>query len=122
MTYVNSSFFAVLLLPVLLQRLLGSNGIWRHLIRQRRKHAKYAPLAEDERNPVVKTDSEDGRLADSDHFDDEPNSNILTDNTRVPESMGMEAVEERLSIRETAHLSLEFSILWVNSRYKAFDK
>ncbi|KAL8914244.1 MAG: hypothetical protein Q9171_001115 [Xanthocarpia ochracea] len=116
-TYVNSSFFAVLLLPVLIQRLLSSNGIWRHLIRQRRKHTKYAPLAEDEQNPVVKTDSEDGRIADSDHFDDEPNSHSLTDNTRVPESMGMEAVEERLSIRETAHLSLEFSILWFVANY-----
>ena len=71
---------------------------------------------------MVKKDSEDDRIADSDHFDDEPNSNSLTDNTRVPESMGMEAVEERLSIRETAHLSLEFSILWVNSRYEVSNE
>lgn len=113
MTYINSSFFAVLLLPVLLQRLLGPNGLWRHPIRHRSKDTKYALLAEEERNTVVETHSEDGRLADSGNLNDGSVSDHLRGGTGLPEGPAMENVEDKLSIRDTAWLSFEFSILWV---------
>ncbi|CAO1599135.1 hypothetical protein XANCAGTX0491_002878 [Xanthoria calcicola] len=116
-TYINSSFFAVLLLPVLLQRLLGPNGLWRHLIRHRSKDTKYALLAEDERNTVVKTHSEDDRLADSGNLNDGSVSDHMRGGTGLPEGPGMENVEDKLSICDTAWLSFEFSILWFLANY-----
>ncbi|KAL8760216.1 MAG: hypothetical protein Q9199_000239 [Rusavskia elegans] len=113
MTYINSSFFAVLLLPVLLQRLLGPNGLWRHLLRQRRKDTKYALLAEDEHNAVIKTHSEDGCVADSGDVNDAAVSDHTRGSTGLPVGAGIETVEDRLGIRDTAWLSFEFSILWV---------
>lgn len=113
MTYINSSFFAVLLLPVLLQRLLGPDGLWRHLIRQRRKDTKYALLAEDEHNTVIKTHSEDGCIADSGDVNDNANSDHIRESTGLPVGASIETVEDRLSIRDTSWLSFEFSILWV---------
>ncbi|CAL8574547.1 hypothetical protein XPA_000503 [Xanthoria parietina] len=120
-TYINSSFFAVLLLPVLLQRLLGPNSLWRHLIRHRSKDTKYALLAEDERNTVVKTHSEDGRLADSGNLNDGSVSDHMRGGIGLPEGPGIENVEEKLSIRDTAWLSFEFSILWFLVRIEALQ-
>ncbi|KAL8785506.1 MAG: hypothetical protein Q9213_003332 [Squamulea squamosa] len=116
-TYVNSSFFAILLVPVLLQRLLSSNGIWRHLLRQRQKDTKYALLAEDERNTLVKVDSKDARVADGDYVNEGPDANHPTENTGTSEGVVTAAIAERLTIRDTAWLSLEFSMLWFVANY-----
>ncbi|KAL8735962.1 MAG: hypothetical protein Q9166_000524 [cf. Caloplaca sp. 2 TL-2023] len=116
-TYVNSSFFAVLLLPVLLQRLLDSNGIWRNYIRQRRKGTKYALLAEDERNTLVKTDNEDAAAENTGHIDGGSEPHIFMDGIRTSQSVETKVVEDRLTIRDTARLSLEFSILWFVANY-----
>ncbi|KAL8999334.1 MAG: hypothetical protein Q9169_001760 [Polycauliona sp. 2 TL-2023] len=118
-TYVNSSFFAVLLLPVLLQRLVDSTGLWRHVFQQRRKDTKYALLAEDERNLVVKSDGEDGRIADGGDTNDGSGPDNPGGSTGLTEATGTEAVVGRLSIRDTAWLSFEFSILWFLANYLA---
>ncbi|KAL8658151.1 MAG: hypothetical protein Q9226_001234 [Calogaya cf. arnoldii] len=112
-TYINSSFFTALLLPVLLQRLLGPNGRWRHLVPRRQTDAKYALLAEDERITVVKTGGEEGRIADCGIVNDGSIPNNQKETTGLPEGADVEAVEDRLSIRDTAWLSFEFSVLWV---------
>ncbi|KAL8768922.1 MAG: hypothetical protein Q9209_004977 [Squamulea sp. 1 TL-2023] len=116
-TYVNSSFFAILLVPVLLQRLLSSNGIRRHLLRQRQKDTKYVLLAEDERNTLVKTVSKDARVADGDYVNDGSNANYPTENTGTSKGVVLEAIVEKLTIRDTAWLSLEFSMLWFVANY-----
>ncbi|KAI4279294.1 MAG: hypothetical protein LQ337_000325 [Flavoplaca oasis] len=116
-TYVNSSFFAILLLPVLLQRLWPPGGLWRHLTRQRQKNTKYAPLAEDEQNIVIKPDGEDGYAADGGGTNDEFMPENMRGSTGFTQAAGIGASGDRLSIRDTAWLSFEFSILWFLANY-----
>ena len=113
MTYVNSSFFAILLLPVLLQRLLHPGRLWRYFARQRQKDTNYAPLAEDEGNTVIKSDGEDGYTAEGGDVNDASMPEPMRGSTGFTGAAGIEAPGDKLSIRDTAWLSFEFSILWV---------
>ncbi|KAL8675018.1 MAG: hypothetical protein Q9168_000613 [Polycauliona sp. 1 TL-2023] len=116
-TYINSSFFAVLLLPVLLQRLLGSNPLWRHLFQRPQQDTKYALLAEDERNIVVKPDGDGDRIADGADVTDGSGSNNPRRSMGLTEATGLEVAVDRLSVRDTAWLSFEFAILWFLANY-----
>lgn len=120
MTYVNSTFFTILLPPFLLQRLLDSNGTWRHLLRRRPTETKYALLVETESNTSTKVGGDDNSAVLDGHINDGPNTNDGTDNTGPIERAVVKAVEDRLTIRDTAWLSLEFSILWVRNKIRIY--
>ncbi|KAL8683770.1 MAG: hypothetical protein Q9186_000256 [Xanthomendoza sp. 1 TL-2023] len=116
-TYVNSTFFILLLLPVLLQRLLDAKGSWRHLIRKGHKETKYALLAEDEQNTSAKADSEGDPIVYNGHMNGGSSPNNGMASTGPTEGAAVKGAEDRLTIRDTAWLSLEFSILWFIANY-----
>lgn len=62
---------------------------------------------------MIKTHSEDGCVADSGDVNDAAVSDHTRGSTGLPVGAGIETVEDRLGIRDTAWLSFEFSILWV---------
>lgn len=109
-TYINSSFFSVLLLLVGARRLRASGGSIRGAIRGQGPATLYLPISEveDEQAPL-KPDNEEGNGTSS----QSPQNRLL-----IEEPLNMSGtidgtIEGRLDIRETAWLSFEFCILWV---------
>ena len=66
---------------------------------------------------MVKSDGEDGYTADGGGVNNESMPENMSGSTGFTQGVGIEAPEDRLSIRDTAWLSFEFSILWVCSRH-----
>ncbi|CAD6593779.1 MAG: hypothetical protein ASARMPREDX12_007631 [Alectoria sarmentosa] len=112
-TYVNSSFFSVLLLPVGAKRLWASGGSIKGAIRGHDRSIHYLPIVEEEQQVSVKPDDEGGVQEVS----RSPRSRLL-----IEEPSNSSAVEEnhsegRLNVRETLKLSFEFCILWFLANY-----
>ncbi|KAL8821291.1 MAG: hypothetical protein Q9223_000664 [Gallowayella weberi] len=116
-TYVNSTFFIIFLLPVLLKHLLDPHGSWRHFIRKGQKETKYALLVEDERNTSAKADSQGDPSVYNGQMDGGSSPNDGTDSTGPTERAAVKDIEDKLTIRDTARLSLEFSFLWFIANY-----
>lgn len=108
-TYVNSSFFSVLLILVGLKRLWASGGSISGAIRGESRSTLYSPIFEDEQEAFVKpVDEGDSRAENR-----SPRSRLLIEDP-VCGSIASEGTKEaRLNVRETAWLSFEFCILWV---------
>lgn len=106
MTYVNSCFFTPLLLPCFLKYFLETRGAWSNAFHKREETFEYAPLADGERNESSGAENgHDIYVFDGDNFKD----------TRSTENLDKIATESKITVRETAWLSFEFSFLWVSS-------
>lgn len=114
MTYVNSLFFAPLLLPYLVRYLLNSGGSWSVPFRKRKEPFKYAPVADDERNETQGSEDCNGSTVENGHIVDESDGNNLKD-TRSTGNVDKVPAEAKINVRKTASLSFEFSILWVRT-------
>ncbi|KAL8801376.1 MAG: hypothetical protein Q9182_004490 [Xanthomendoza sp. 2 TL-2023] len=116
-TYVNSTFFIIFLLPDLLKYLLDPHGSWRHLFRKGHKETKYALLVEDERNTAAKADSQGDPSGYNGQMDGGLSPNNGTDSTGPTDRAAVKGIGDKLTIRDTAWLSLEFSFLWFIANY-----
>src|SRR5687767_8894200 len=110
LVYVNSSLFAIALIPAFIKYLSrnGATGLKHDILRMVREHR-------DERK---------GSLSSGDHHG---NSRYTADRERLlvndEETAAGEigrAEHEKLNFRETMMLSLEFMVLWVLANYFAF--
>lgn len=114
-TYVNSSFFSVLLLLVAARRLWASGGSIQGALRGHDRSTHYLPVVEEEEEEqaFVKPDDEGGIQEAS----RSPRSRLLIE--EPSNSSGIEASpsEGRLNVRETLRLSFEFCILWFLANY-----
>ncbi len=108
-TYVNSSFFSVLLLLVGIRRLWASGGSIQGAIRGQVHLALYSPISEDEEQATLKPDSEEGTEA----LSRSPRTRLLIEEPLNTSGTADGTLERRLYVGETAKLSFEFCILWV---------
>lgn len=110
MTYVNSSFFSVLLLLVGLRRLWESGGSIQGAIRGGSQSTGYSPISVDDgEQTLLKPDNVEGNDASS----RSPRSRLLIEEPLSNSGTSEGTFERRISVRETAWLSFEFCILWV---------
>ncbi|KAL8722946.1 MAG: hypothetical protein Q9225_000638 [Loekoesia sp. 1 TL-2023] len=116
-TYVNSSFFASLLVPYLAKYLFKSGGIWQAAFHERNKSFQYALLADGEGNDTGSASGNNRLAVENGHIDNVSGSNSLKDSMTSTENVGVASTEDKLNIRETAWLSFEFSILWFVANY-----
>ncbi|KAL6721573.1 hypothetical protein ACLMJK_000677 [Lecanora helva] len=110
-TYVNSSFFSTLLILVFIKRLWASGGSMQEAVQGQDQSALYVPVPEEEREALVKSDDQGEARAEI----GSPRSRLLIEEPVSTSAVTEQAAETRLTIRETAWLSLEFCILWVNT-------
>ena len=87
-------------------------GSRRGAIKGQDEPADYEPLTEDEEHPLTKPYGEGTEI--SNHS---PQTRLLVDDSMTASGSVGSAVVERLSIRETAWLSLEFCLLWFLANY-----
>ena len=73
----------------------------------------YVPLVEDEERDVQKP----GNVVDADGNDQSSRSRLLVDDHMTTSQHPQQVHTERLSVRETAWLSLQFSVLWFLANY-----
>ncbi|KAL9606820.1 MAG: hypothetical protein Q9179_000028 [Wetmoreana sp. 5 TL-2023] len=112
-TYINSSFFAILLVPVLVKRAVFPDGIWRAVLQREKGGIKYTPLVEGEQATSFKGVNGDDGMINNGYINERPDPDVVDDGTRSPDSMSTMSPKDIMDVRETAWLSFEFSILWV---------
>lgn len=105
-TYINSSFFTLFLIPVIVRRLRASGGSLRGALRNEGAATDYAPIVEDEE--PGKPDEEIGP---------QQSHRLLVDDHLASSGPGKDITANRLSLRQTARLSFEFCILWFLANY-----
>lgn len=110
-TYVNSSFFSVLLILVGVKRLWASGGSIEGAIRGRGQSTLYAPIAEDEHESHAKPNDDEGMRGGN----RSPCSRLLIEEPMSGSRTTESTMEVTLSVREVAWLSFEFCILWVGN-------
>ncbi|KAI9655186.1 MAG: hypothetical protein M1829_000682 [Trizodia sp. TS-e1964] len=122
-TYINTTFFAVALIPVVLK--LGLQKGYRNLFTQlaadcRGQRSKYQALAGDDDNNLPKPTDEEER--DGDAGSSNLESQTLNGNTRGDRwarRVVLQQADAPLSYWETIKLSFEFCILWFVANYFA---
>ncbi|KAL2048100.1 hypothetical protein N7G274_000011 [Stereocaulon virgatum] len=113
-TYVNSSFFSILLLPIVAKSLWASRGSIRGAIRQQNQSTSYAPIIEDENQAFLKPNGEEGNTHPAGRS---PRHRLQIEEPMTKSATAEGHAEGRLSVRETAWLSFEFCILWFLANY-----
>ncbi|CAF9908521.1 hypothetical protein IMSHALPRED_006696 [Imshaugia aleurites] len=111
-TYVNSSFFSILLLQVAARRLWASNGSLQGAIRGHGS-THYVPMVEEEEQTFVQPDDEGGIQEAS----RSPHSRLLIEEPSNSPEVARSPPDGRLKVRETLKLSFEFCILWFLANY-----
>lgn len=113
-TYINTSFFSIFLLGILIRRLWGSHGSVRRVIRGGGRHGRSGSIVTQEHEaflkPTTSTDLLLGRSSLSNTPPEHHRGHTTALSDVVPSGAGA-----GLDVRETAKLSLEFCILWVRS-------
>ena len=114
-TYVNTSFFSVFLPLILARRLWNTNGSIMDVLYGKGEDTHYAPLTTAEHEAFLKPNSPHG----SRNTINTPQVLSEREGSTLPDEAIMhgktDSVGDKLSVRETAKLGLEFSILWVSS-------
>ena len=112
-TYVNTSFFSISLVVILVGRLYASNESITKTWRGKKESSGYTPITSEEEPAVLKPDEYDevlrGRISGS-------SRGLFGSQAAGSEALGParpEGTEGALDVRETAKLSLEFCMLWV---------
>ncbi|MCJ1453647.1 hypothetical protein MMC28_003994 [Mycoblastus sanguinarius] len=111
-TYVNSSFFSVLLIFVAVRRLWANDGSIRRALQENDRPTHYTPIVEEDEDPAFNKPNND-EVAQS--ASRSPNSQLLIEEPMA--DSGVYEGEGRLNLRETAKLSFEFCILWFLANY-----
>lgn len=117
MTYVNSTFFAVLLVPLLIRYIIASSGAWRSIFYKQERPVKYEPLAERDQDASGGHNSEAESALPNGHITDAPVPSRSSDASKPRGDLSVTSSNDRLDIRETAWLSFEFSMIWVRRLY-----
>lgn len=112
-TYVNSSFFSVLLLLVAGRRLWASGGSIKGAVRGQNRSTHYVPVVAEEEQASAKPDDQGGNREAS----RSPSSRLLIEEPSDSPGAKGSPVEGRLNVRETLKLSFEFCILWFLANY-----
>lgn len=108
-TYVNSSFFSLLLLLVAAKRLWATGGSIKGALRGHDRSTHYLPIVEEEEQAFIKPD-DDGGIQEASRS---PRSRLLIEEPSKSSGVEGSPSERRLNVRETLKLSFEFCILWV---------
>ena len=121
MTYINCSFFSVLLLPLAFRYVWQTVTSLDFVKRRTQKYGRYAPVSEDD--PQSQLDlAPPATLANEDHKCVEQ---LAVENSQ---DESMLRGDDPLTLKDTIRLSLEFSVLWVrllkhpNSDYVTDDQ
>ncbi|MCJ1241076.1 hypothetical protein MMC14_009080 [Varicellaria rhodocarpa] len=116
-TYINTSFFSVFLPLILAKRLWIANGSIADVLRGKGRNSNYTPLKTAEHEAFLKPNAlEESRVGtpilqtQSEHGD-----SISLDEATIQGRA--DSVEDKLDVRETARLGLEFSFLWFAANY-----
>ena len=108
-TYVNSSFFSILLLLVAVRRLCPSGAFAQRAICGHDRSVHYLPVVEEEEQVYIKHgDGETTQEASG-----SPRSPLLIEELSKSSRLEPSPPEGHLEVRETLKLSFEFCILWV---------
>ncbi|KAI9831332.1 MAG: hypothetical protein M1819_005106 [Sarea resinae] len=123
-TYINTAFFALSLIPIALRKMHQNHrsGIPFTFQSLLRSWPSGSPrrMSDEEQTSILKPDDED----EDEHGDEGTSSPLLREEPlggshhSYPER-GVAVADERLDIRETAKLSLEFCFLWFAANYFA---
>ncbi|KAF1346114.1 hypothetical protein BDV97DRAFT_359780 [Delphinella strobiligena] len=118
-TYVNTAFFILPLIPILVQRAYEDPSQLRSLTHSCRKRlARYTPLAQ----PDEARDDEEGFLKpDSPRLQRQSSNDYESETMQASQVLSMRSLKQAalppLTIRETSWLSLEFCLLWFMANY-----
>ena len=111
MTYVNSSFFAVFLIFVLIRDYWYTRRSASKAANALNPSAAYIPVDDSDQQNHLKADEED-------EVDNRSSrSRLLIDDSMTSLESAKPPSSDRLSVRETAWLSFEFCILWFLANY-----
>lgn len=113
MTYVNSSFFTLFLLFVALKRLWTSGGSIRGAFEGEAPPPAYVPIGAEEEQDLAKPSDEEESQATS----RSPQARLLVDDHLTNAGTQEAGSTDRLNLRETLWLSLEFFGLWFLANY-----
>ncbi|KAL8951873.1 MAG: hypothetical protein Q9222_002179 [Ikaeria aurantiellina] len=116
-TYVNSTFFAVILVPFLAKRLWNFGHAWPVRGIWRWKESKYTRLDNGRSSAALPADSEHDPGRRDCFVEDGPKSHQLNAQASHDVSVSAEITGEAMTTQEIAWLSLEFSILWFVANY-----
>ncbi|KAG8530348.1 uncharacterized protein KY384_004850 [Bacidia gigantensis] len=111
-TYVNSSFFTCFLVWVFLKRLWSGKGLVREAIKGTEQSAAYTPVGDEDEHLIQ---SKPASNPETNGYT--PQDSLLVDDSMTSLGSSRSSTSDRLSIRETAWLSLEFCILWFLANY-----
>ena len=113
-TYVNTSFFSVILPIIFLKHLWTSKGSFKGAVRSLNRNRSYIPIDTSDNETLLKPDSE-GPLQDG------PELNVPggSDQGILPVAVASatEVAIDKLDAWETGKLSLEFCVLWFAANY-----
>ena len=111
-TYVNSSFFAIFLIFVLIRDYcFARTSSSSTLATASKQSAAYVPVPDSDRQGHLKPDEE------NEQDDHSSRSRLLIDDSMTSVESSRSTSSDRLSVRETAWLSFEFCILWFLANY-----
>lgn len=113
MTYINSSFFALILIPVSLRSLFHTYYSLDDCPSRKYGNTKYDPLIESGHSSSSKPDTQDVAVINDDYTRDEDDPAAISDQRRLSSDEEVICSGNKLTLRETTRLSLDFSVLWV---------
>ncbi|KAI4093244.1 MAG: hypothetical protein L6R37_007409 [Teloschistes peruensis] len=111
-TYINSSFFALILIPVSLRSLFHTYYSLDDCPSRKYGNTKYDPLIESGHSSSSKPDTQDVAVINDDYTRDEDDPAAISDQRRLSSDEEVICSGNKLTLRETTRLSLDFSVLW----------
>ncbi|KAI4197300.1 MAG: hypothetical protein LQ350_006028 [Teloschistes chrysophthalmus] len=111
-TYINSSFFAVILIPVSLRSLFHKYYSPDACFSRKHGNTKYAPLMESGRSSSSKPNTRDVPVINDAYIREEDDPAAISDQRRLSSDEEVICSGNKLTLRETTRLSLDFSVLW----------
>lgn len=112
-TYINTSFFSVSLVVILIRRLYATNGSINRVWRGSNESSSYTPITSEEEPAYLKPDGHDEFLRGRNSGSGRGLFGGQVAGSEASEPAHRDGTEAALDVRETAKLSLEFCMLWV---------
>ncbi|KAL8781639.1 MAG: hypothetical protein Q9203_000219 [Teloschistes exilis] len=111
-TYINSSFFALILIPVSLRSLFHTYYSLDDRPSRKYGNTKYDPVIESGHSSSSEPDTQDVAVINDDYTRDEHDPAAISDQRRLSSDEEVICSGNKLTLRETTRLSLDFSVLW----------
>lgn len=108
--YINTSIFAISMIPISIKHILQNGGF---------RHAKRMALQVWKEKSLAPLGTPDGIRLQREDEESVAGERLLVDDEGSFEAMDLPAPSEKLTIGETAKLSLEFCMLWFFANYFA---